>query len=84
MFYDKPEGNIIFGLPGISLLNSIAYQTPTSSPWQLPAKLGTITPMASIAAVDPNMVVARTTQFSFGVQQELPYGLMLDTTYVGM
>jgi hypothetical protein len=37
-----------------------------------------------VVAVDPNFVVARTMQYSLGVQQELPWGLLLETSYVGM
>ncbi len=83
MFYEKPEGNVAFGQPGLPpFLQSVTYYggnlaNPSAG------SAGTFTPF-SISAIAPNLVVARTMQFSLGVQQELPYGLLLETSYVGM
>jgi hypothetical protein len=83
IFYDKPQGNIIFGQPGIQPF-SVAVQylngnlaNPSGGPGARP----TIT--SQISAVDPNFVVARVMQFSLSVQHELPDGILLDVGYVG-
>jgi Carboxypeptidase regulatory-like domain/TonB-dependent Receptor Plug Domain len=83
IFYDKPEGNVVFGQPGIPpFLQSVSYNNANLSD---PASgaAGALT-VYGISAVDPNLVVARTMQFSLGVQQELPHGVMLQTSYVGL
>jgi hypothetical protein len=83
IFYDKPEGNVIFGQPGIPpFLQSVSYlsanlSNPSAGAASQPTVFG-------ISAVDPDMVVARTMQYSLGVQNELPYGILLETSYVGL
>jgi hypothetical protein len=85
MFYEKPEGNIAFGQPGLPpFLQSVNYNNGNLSSPATTGTGGVVTSFGNISAVDPNLVVARTMQFSLGVQQELPYGLLLETSYVGM
>jgi hypothetical protein len=83
IFYDKPEGNIAFGQPGLPpFLQSVTYQSGNlSNPAGGAAGSNSV---FNVTAVDPNFVVARTMQYSLGVQQELPYGILLETSYVGM
>jgi hypothetical protein len=83
MFYDKPEGNVIFNQPGVPpFLQAVTYtaanlSNPSAGTAAAPTTFG-------ISAVDPNMVVARTMQYSLGVQQELRYGILLEASYVGL
>jgi hypothetical protein len=80
IFYDKPEGNVIFGQPGVvPFLQAATFQNGNlSNPGT--ASVPTIFGMS---AVDPNFVVARTMQYSLSVQHELPYGVLLETAFVG-
>jgi len=83
VFYDKPEGNVIFSqvnlppfVPSVSvengnLANPLGGQTAAQS------VLGTVN------AIDPNMDVPRQTNFSVGVQRELPWGHFAEVSYVG-
>lgn len=82
MFFDKPEGNIIFGQPGIvPFLKSVTYQngnlaSPTGGSTTVPTIYG-------MSAVDSKLRVARNAQYSLSVQSEAPYGFMLQGAYVG-
>ncbi len=82
IFYDKPEGNIIFGQPGVvPFLQAATFQNGNlSNPAGGAAGIPTI---FNLSAVDPNFVVARTSQYSLSVQRELPYGLLVEAAYVG-
>ncbi len=83
LFYDKPEGNVIFSqvnlppfVPSISvenanLANPLAGQTAGA------AVLG------GINAIDPDLKIPRQLQYSIGVQRELPGGHFAEITYVG-
>lgn len=82
MFFDKPEGNIIFGQPGIvPFLQSVTYQngnlsSPTGGSSTVPTIYG-------MSAVDSKLRVARNAQYSLSVQREAPYGFMFQAAYVG-
>jgi len=82
IFYDKPEGNIIFGQPGVvPFLQAATFQNGNlSNPAGGTAGVPTI---FGLSAVDPNFVVARTAQYSLSVQRELPRGFLLEAAYVG-
>ena len=83
VFHDKPEGNVIFSqvnlppfVPSVSvengnLANPLGGQTAAQS------VLGTVN------AIDPNMNIPRQTNFSVGVQRELPWGHFAEVSYVG-
>lgn len=82
IFYDKPEGNIIFGQPGVvPFLQAATYQNANLA--NPSAGVGVVPTIYGFSAVDPNFVVARSMQYSLSVQQQLPYGILLDTAYVG-
>jgi hypothetical protein len=82
MFFDKPEGNIIFGQPGIvPFLQSVSYQNgrlaaPTGGGATVPTIFG-------MSSLDPKLRVARNAQYSLSVQKETPYGFLLEAAYVG-
>jgi hypothetical protein len=82
IFYDKPEGNIIFGQPGVvPFLRSVTYQNGNLA--NPSGGRGAIPTIFALSAVDPNFVVARTAQYSLSVQQEVPAGVLLQVAYVG-
>ena len=83
MYYDKVEGNLIFGQinlpPFITTpqfengnLSNISGGTPSA-----------LAPLAAISAIDPNLKVAYSMNYSAGVQRELPHGFFVEATYVG-
>jgi hypothetical protein len=83
VFYDRPQGNIIFSnvnLPPILQISqyengnlaSISGGTPNTS-----------APLAGISAIDPALTTAYTMQYSLGVQRELWDGYLFEATYVG-
>jgi hypothetical protein len=80
IFYDKPEGNVIFGQTG----NVPFLQAANFTNGNL-ANPGTaaIPTIFGVGAIDPNFVVARTMQYSLSVEHELPYGVLFESAYVG-
>lgn len=82
LFYDKPEGNIIF-----SQLNVPPFiQSSTFQNGNLSNPSGGAAGAASllgVSAIDPHLKVARTTSYSLGVQREMPWGVLLEASYVG-
>ncbi|HVJ09659.1 MAG TPA: carboxypeptidase regulatory-like domain-containing protein [Acidisarcina sp.] len=82
LFFDKPEGNIIFGQPGVvPFLQSVTYQNgnlanPTGGGSTVPTIFG-------MSAVDPKLRVARNGQYSLSVQNQAAYGLLFQLAYVG-
>jgi hypothetical protein len=83
IFYDRPEGNLLFSTlnsppfnesisrENANLSNPLAGTAPALSPW------------ATIEAIDPEFQVPRNTNWSFSVQRELPMGLFGEVAYVG-
>ncbi len=82
IFYDKPEGNIIFSQLNIPpFIQSSTFQSGNlSNP-----SGGTpgAASLLSVTAIDPHLKVARTTSYSLGVQREMPWGVLLEVSYVG-
>jgi hypothetical protein len=83
LFYDKPEGNVIFSqtnlppfVPSVSVENG-----NLSNP--LAGAVSSATVLGGITALDPDMDVPRQLQYSLGVQRELPRGHFAEVTYVG-
>jgi len=83
MYYDKVEGNLIFSQvnlpPFISTpqfengnLSNISGGTPSA-----------LAPLAGISAIDPNLKIAYSMNYSAGVQRELPRGFFVEASYVG-
>jgi hypothetical protein len=84
MFFEKPEGNLAFGQPALPpFLQSVTYTNGNLSNPAGGTPNGSYS-VFGISATDPGLVVARTMQFSLNVQQEMPWGVLLETSYVGM
>jgi outer membrane receptor protein involved in Fe transport len=82
LFFDKPEGNIIFGQPGIvPFLFSASF---TNGLLANPSGPGGSTPtLFDMSSVDPKLRVSRTAQYSLSVQNESLYGVQLQAAFVG-
>ena len=83
LFYDKPEGNVIFSqtnlppfVPSVSVENA-NLANPLGGAAAAASVLG------NISALDPNLKIPRQLQYSLGVQRELPGGHFAEITYVG-
>jgi len=82
LFYDKAEGNIIFSQLNIPpFIQSSTFQSGNlSNPSG--GKAGAAS-LLSVTAIDPHLTLARTTNYSLGVQREMPWGVLLEVSYVG-
>ena len=83
LFYDKPEGNVIYSqtnlppfVPSVSVENG-NLANPLAGAAAAASVLG------NISALDPNLDIPRQLQYSIGVQRELPKGHFAEVTYVG-
>jgi hypothetical protein len=83
LFYDRPEGNVIFSqtnlppfVPSVSVENG-NLANPLAGAASAASVLG------NISALDPNIDTPRQLQYSIGVQRELPGGHFAEITYVG-
>lgn len=82
VFYDKPEGNVIFGQPGVPpFLQSVTFNNGNLS--NPSGGAGSAPTIFGMSAIDPNFVVARTAQYSLGMQHEMPFGFFVEAAYVG-
>ena len=90
IFYDKPEGNLL-GL-GINSQGYVPWAQSASisgtdaSLSQFDSAPGAVAfPPSTISlnGVNPHLVVARSYQYSLGVQRELPQSMLLQVAYVG-
>ena len=83
IFYDKPEGNLIFSAVNVPpFIGSASYENGnlaalTSARASAPA------PFAQIDSIDPNLKVAYSMSYSLSVQRELPRGIFVEAAYVG-
>jgi hypothetical protein len=88
LFYDRPEGNLLFGGGGNGPVNSPPYvlssqyengnlSSPGGGAVAAPAPLGTL------AAIDPDLQVPRAWNWSISYQRELPWGFFGEIGYIG-
>jgi hypothetical protein len=83
MYYDKAEGNVIF-----SQLNVPPFiNTPQFENGNLSNPSGgtpsALAPFGTINAIDPNLQVSSSMNYSLGIQRQLPQGFFVEATYVG-
>jgi outer membrane receptor protein involved in Fe transport len=90
VFYDKPEGNLLGN--GINSQGYVPWAQSVTiagngslSQYDSAPGAGTVPGPStlSLSGVDPNLKVARSYQFSLGVQRELPHAMLLQASYVG-
>ena len=91
IFYDKPEGNVLGqginsqGYVPWAQSASIAGTNASLSQFDSAPGAGAVPAPStqSLNGVDPHLVVARSYQYSLGVQRELPDSMLLQVSYVG-
>ena len=83
VFYDKPEGNLVFSQLNIPpILDNVTYENFNIAAPSGGAA-GAIGALGDINAIDPNLKLARQINFSIGVQRELGQGYFVEAAYVG-
>src|SRR4029453_13646089 len=83
VYYDKVEGNLIFSqvnLPPFVSSPNFDNGNISNPSGGTPSNAALI---ADINAIDPNLEVSSSMNFSLGVQRELPRGFFVEATYVG-
>jgi len=88
LFYDRPEGNLLFGGGGNGPVNSPPYVLSAQyENGNLAAPGGgrvpTLGPLGAVASIDSDLEVPRVWNWSVSVQRELPLGLFGEIGYVG-
>jgi hypothetical protein len=83
MFYDKVEGNLIFSQVNVPpFINQPQFENGNiANPSGGTASA--LAPFGGISAIDPNLGISYSMNFSLGVQRELPRGFFVEATYVG-
>jgi hypothetical protein len=82
IFYDRPEGNLIFSAAAVPPL-SLSSQYENGNLATITAGRTALAPFGGITVIDPNLVNPYTMNFSLSVQRELPLGVFFETSYVG-
>ncbi len=83
IFYNRPEGNVTFSQVNVPpILQITEFDNGNLSNPAGGAPANTL-PIGSISAINPKLKTSYVEQFSYGIQQELPYAIFLETTYVG-
>src|SRR4051812_37215018 len=83
VFYDKPEGNVIFSQVNLPpFVPSVAVENANlANP--LAGRPSAVSVLGTVNAIDPNMDIPRQTNFSVSLQRELPAGHFAEVAYVG-
>lgn len=83
IFYDRPDGNIFFSmLNNPPFIKTVQFQNGNlSSPSGGAA--AALAPFATVTAIDPNLKLAYSENFSLSIQRELPHGFLVEGAYVG-
>lgn len=83
IFYEKPEGNIVFSLVNSPpFLDSAQFQNGNVSNIR-GGSAAALAPFGPIESIFPNFVLPRSYNYSLTVQRELSNGLFLEIGYVG-
>ncbi len=83
LFYDKPEGNVVFSQLNIPpvLANTLYENFNLSNPGGGAA--GAVGAVGTINAIDPGLKLPYQTNYSVGLQKEVGRGYFVEATYVG-
>ncbi|HEY8459078.1 MAG TPA: carboxypeptidase regulatory-like domain-containing protein, partial [Blastocatellia bacterium] len=83
LYYDKPEGNIIFSAVNIPpFTDSAQFENGNLSNIRGGAA-SAVAPFGEIQTIDPNLELPYTMSYSLSVQRELPLGIFGEVAYVG-
>lgn len=81
LYYDRPEGNLIFGQTGIvPFLQQVNFLSGNIA--ALPSS-GAAPTVFGVSAINPDLVVAHVVSYSLSVQHEFRGGIMVQAAYVG-
>jgi hypothetical protein len=83
VFYDRPEGNVIYSslnIPPFTQISQFENGNLANPSGGTPAALA---PLGTINVIDPGMGTARNTNYSVSVQRELWGGYFLEAAYIG-
>ncbi len=83
MFYDKVEGNLIFSQVNVPPFISQPQFENGNIANPSGGAASALAPFGGISAIDPNLGISYSMNFSLGVQRELPRGFFVEATYVG-
>jgi hypothetical protein len=83
IYYDKPEGNIIYSSVNIPpFTDSAQYENGNLSNIS-GGTASAVAPFGEIQTIDPNLKLPYTMNYSLSVQRELPLGIFGEVAYVG-
>jgi hypothetical protein len=83
LFYDRPEGNVIYSQTNLPpFVPSVAVENGNLGD-PLAGKPSAVAVLGGISALDPHLKVPRQLNFSVSVQRELAGGHFLEIAYVG-
>ncbi len=83
IFYDRPEGNIIFSAVNIPpFTDSAQFENGNLSNIRGGAA-SAAAPFSDIFTIDPNLVLPYVMSYSLSVQRDLPWGIFGEIAYVG-
>jgi hypothetical protein len=82
MFVDKPEGNLIFSQVNIPPFLTIANFENGNIANIAGGTAGALAPFADMLAIDPDLKLPYTMNWSLSVQRELPLGIFGEVAYV--
>ena len=83
IYFDRPEGNIIFSSLNLPPYSSSAQFENGNLANPAGGRASALAPFDTINTIDPNLKVPYTMSYSLGVQHELPYGILGEIDYVG-
>ncbi|HEV2667118.1 MAG TPA: carboxypeptidase regulatory-like domain-containing protein, partial [Blastocatellia bacterium] len=83
MFFDRPEGNLVYSATNLPPYAGSSQVENGNLANLASARAAAPTPFGNLIAIDPGLVTPRTMNFSLSIQRELPWGIFLETAYVG-
>lgn len=82
IFYDRPEGNIIFSSVNIPpYTDSAQYENGNLA--SISDAKSTLAPFGTINTINPDLKLPYTMSYSLSIQRELPWGIYGEVAYVG-
>jgi hypothetical protein len=83
IFYDRPEGNVIFSSLNIPPFTQISQFENGNLSNPSGGTAAALAPLGTINVIDPDMGTARNTNYSISMQRELWGGYFFEVAYIG-